>query len=123
MSGELRLKSSVSPPPSEEEDGCTTEVAPHHTPPHKPFAPQADGLAKESQGTIAAPAASHARQLACFLSCRAHHPLCPQGKHTPRPLTLALRTVRDDKGSELDSIRVDQWNTDTLVEYFKERLA
>ena len=31
-------------------------------------------------------------------------------------------TLRDDKGGEIDSIRVDQWNTDTLVEYFKERL-
>jgi len=31
--------------------------------------------------------------------------------------------LRDDKGGEIDSIRVDEWSTDTIVDYFKERLA
>ncbi|EKX38781.1 hypothetical protein GUITHDRAFT_115110 [Guillardia theta CCMP2712] len=36
------------------------------------------------------------------------------------PPTLYLK---DEKGGEIDKIRIDSWNTDTIVEFMKERLA
>ena len=43
----------------------------------------------------------------------------------PRPCVThcSFLTVRDQSSKKIDEIRVDQWNTDTLVEYFQERLA
>jgi len=31
--------------------------------------------------------------------------------------------LKDDSGSELESIRIDQWSTDNIVDFFKERLV
>jgi hypothetical protein len=38
-------------------------------------------------------------------------------------LVVVFPTVKDQSSKKIDEIRVDQWNTDTLVEYFQERLA
>ena len=31
--------------------------------------------------------------------------------------------LKDKDDKEIDTIRIDSWNTDTIVEFFKERLA
>lgn len=36
------------------------------------------------------------------------------------PPTIKLK---DKNGKDLDSIRIDSWNKDTIVDFFKERLA
>lgn len=30
--------------------------------------------------------------------------------------------LKDASGAEIDSVRVDQWSTDNIVDFFKERL-